>query len=189
MASFRFPCFITRLLWGHTSNFRFVELILLQKTTVSSFLSPKRKWHIMWYCLASWDLALDSLQLCGKVDCEWDKPLLPAPESVCVCVCWGVCVWADGWTCSLVSRDIPLSVLALCHGNQTGGLWWPTGAKWGGNNAALNPALKNDFILSSIEQFLTPRHAYACMYTGANTDAYTHSCISNWNVLWEFPYG
>lgn len=116
---------------------------------------------------------------------------MPAPENVCGYVCRSACVWADGWTCSLVRRDIPLSVLALCHGNQTGGLWWPTGAKWGGNNAALNPTLKNDFILSSMEQFLTPRHAYACMYTHthAHTGAYTHSHMSNWNVLWEFPCG
>lgn len=127
--------------------------------------------------------ALDLLQLCGKVDCEWDKPLLPAPvrASVCVCVCASVracvraCVWTDGWTCSLVSRDIPLSVLSLCHGNQTGGLWWPTGAKWGGNNAALNPTLKNDFILSSIEQSSTPRHAYACTYTHTHKHTRRHA--------------
>lgn len=123
---------------------------------------------------------LDLLQLCGKVDCEWDKLLLPSPVSMRACVCVCFCAWADRWTCSLVSRDIPFSVLSLCHGNQTGGLWWPTGAKWGGNNAALNLTLKNDFILSSIEQFLTPCHAYACTYTCTHTQTWVTEMCSGY---------
>ena len=136
----------------------------------------------MWYWLDLGDLVLLLLICCnfvGKLT-EWGKaPIGCSWVCLCTCVCVSVCVclwvWADGWTCSLVSRDIPFSVLSLCHGNQTGGLWWPTGAKWGGNNAALNPTLKNDFILSSIEQFLTPRHAYACMCTCTQARRHTHT--------------
>lgn len=112
----------------------------------------------------------------------------PATILKYMCVCMHTREWErerERWSwwmnLHLVSRDIPTSVLPLCHGNQTGGLWWPTGAKWGGNNAALNPTLKNDFILSSIEQFLTPRHAYTCTNTHTRTHVHTHiRVLTHW---------